>query len=140
MIVYQSIILLNTLYSILSATFLLLEFIMAAAAVISQNFCYYITNDAAAAVTFTLTRGVKVVAMRVFATNAGDTVVLKDANGGNTIASATTVASGWADATITPANASMAAGSVPEITPAAATTTQIIIECILESGITVALS
>lgn len=113
---------------------------MAAAAVISQNFCYYITNDAAAAKTFTLTRGVKVVAMRVFATNAGDSVILKDASGGNTIASVTTVANAWVNAIITPANAVLSAGDVPEITPAAATTTQIIIECILESGITVALS
>ena len=113
---------------------------MAATAVISDKFCYYIVNDAADAVTFDTTRGLKVVAVRAYATNAGDAVTLKDAAGGNTIATVTTVANAWADGAITTANAVLAAGDTPELDPIAATTTQIIIECVAESGEAVTLT
>jgi hypothetical protein len=113
---------------------------MAATAVISDHFVYYFTNDAADPVTFTLTRGLKIVAVRVFATNAADVVTLKDAVGGNTIASITTAANAWVDGTITTANAILAVGDVPELDPVAATTTQVIIECIAQSGEAVTLT
>ena len=113
---------------------------MAATAVISDHFVYYIVNDAADAVTFDTTRGLKVVAVRAFATNAGDAVTLKDATGGNTIATVTTVANAWADGVITTANAILAEGDTPELDPIAATTTQVIIECIAQSGKTVTLT
>ena len=113
---------------------------MAASAVISQNFAYYITNDAADPVTFTTTRGLKIIGMKVFATAVSAGVILRDAAGGNTIATCTTVANTWVDAVITPANAVLAEGAIPQLDPIAATTTQIVIECISESGVAVTLS
>ena len=101
---------------------------------VSSVFTFYCTNNGTAAVTFPVNRALKVIAVSADATNAGDAVLLKDANGGNTIATVTTVANatawGFVDSTV----AQLASTAVPEISPIVATTTAITVYCIAHTG------
>jgi hypothetical protein len=96
-------------------------------------FTFYCTNNGTAAFTFPVNRALKVIAVSADAT-AVESVLLKDASSGNTIATVTTVANATAWGVVDSTVAQLASTAVPEISPIAATTTAITVYCIAHTG------